>query len=94
MGRIFWNKKNILMTGYSHERQTVNKWCQLEEAMLKEKQGKLQKAVHILQDDTLIQRAGKTKDGSKNLGLDYIDHPPYSLHFAPSISCFQLLKWV
>jgi histone-lysine N-methyltransferase SETMAR len=85
---IFLDQDGILLIDYLPKGQTINMEYYsslLMQLNLKEKRhGKVTKGVLFLHDNALAHQALATQKKMAYLGLQCLDHPPYSLDLAPS----------
>jgi hypothetical protein len=57
---------------------------QMEDILKEKRSGKFAKVILFLHDNTPLHRALATQKKLACLGFQYLNHPPYSLHLAPS----------
>jgi len=87
---FFSDQDGILPIDYLPKGQTINAeyylslQVQLKDILKEKRRGKFTKEVMFLHDNVLAHRALVTQKKMAYLGLQYLDHPPYSPDLAPS----------
>jgi len=87
---FFRDKDGILLIDYLPEGQTINAeyysylLVQLKDILRKKRRGKVIKGVLFFHDNASAHRALATQKKLAYLGLQRLDHPPYSPDLAPS----------
>jgi len=76
---ISWDQDSIFHTDYLPKRQTIN-----VEYYSSLRRGKVTKGVFFLRDNAPAHQALVTQKKLAYLGIQCLDHPPYSLDLAPS----------
>jgi len=87
---IFGDQDGIFLTDYLPKGQTINAeyysslLMQLKDILKEKRRGKVTKVVLFLQDNAPAHRELATQKKLTYLGLECLDHPPYSPDLAPS----------
>ena len=99
LASMFWDQDGILLIDYLPKGQTINaeyyssQLVQLKDTLKKKSRGKVTKGVLFLHDSASAHRALVTQKKLAYLGLQCLDHPPYSPDLAPlDYSLFPELK--
>jgi len=99
LASIYWDQDGILHIDYLPKGQTINAeyysslLVQLKDILKEKRRGKFTKGVLFLHDNALAHRALATQKKLAYLGLQCVDHPPYSPDLAPSdYHLFPVLK--
>jgi hypothetical protein len=87
---IFWDQDGILLIDYFPQGQTINAeyysplLVQLKDISKEKRHRKFTNGVLFLQDNALAHRALAAQKKLGYVGFQYLHHPPYSPHLAPS----------
>jgi len=90
LASIFWDQNSILSIDYLPKGQTINTeyysslLVQLKDILREKRRGKFTKGVLFLHDNAPAHRTLATKKKLGYLGLQCLDHPPYSPDLVPS----------
>jgi len=90
LASIFWDEDGILLTDYLPKGQNINPeyysslLVQLKDILKKKRRGKVTKGILFLHDNAPAYQALATQKKLAYLGIQCLDHPPYSLYLAPS----------
>jgi len=90
LASIFWDQDGILPIDYLPKGQTINAeyysslLVQLKDILKEKRRGKFTKWVLILHDNAPARRSLATQKKVAYLGLQFLDHPPYSADLALS----------
>jgi len=87
---IFWDQDGILLIDYLPKGQTINVeyysslLVQLKDTLKEKRHRKVTKGVLFLHNNASAHWALATQKKLDYLGLECLDHPPYSLDLAPT----------
>jgi len=90
LASIFWDQDGILLIDYLPKGQTIKAeyylslLVQLKKILKEKRRGNFTKGVLFLHDNVPAHRALATQKKLAYLGLQCLDHPPYSQDLAPS----------
>ena len=99
MATVFWDMRGVLLVEFQEHGRTVNasSYCSLLErlrtAIRTKRRGLLTQGVILLHDNARPHTARLTQETVEHLGLEVLQHPPYSPDLAPSdYHLFGLMK--
>jgi len=90
LASIFWDQEGILLIDYLPKGQTINaeyysiQLVQMTDILKEKRCGKVTKGVLFLHKNALAHRALATQKKQAYLGIQCLDHRPYSPDLAPS----------